>query len=186
VSQPERRLHRTRRPRRAESQDHHSPGAHVHAQAAPDRPSATASLWSGSRRDAVMRSNLDARHRDPRRLRANGDPRPGPDATRWCVGIAVDPERGHFYGRKKRSGEGGLGRPPSARTSKSRKVKNAAIATDIEYCRRLAGAIDLSSDLKPATVLDDRGDPPRRQHREPRPMDADPGSGRPRRFCTST
>jgi hypothetical protein len=26
-----------------------------------------------------------------------GDPRPGPDAKKWCVGIAVDVEGGKFY-----------------------------------------------------------------------------------------
>ena len=37
VSQPQRRLHRARRPRRRQSQGHRSAGRHVHAEADPPR-----------------------------------------------------------------------------------------------------------------------------------------------------
>jgi hypothetical protein len=33
--------------------------------------------------------------------RHEGDARPGPDARKWCVGIALDPVEGKFYWTQK-------------------------------------------------------------------------------------
>jgi hypothetical protein len=45
----------------------------------------------------VMRANLDGSRIETLVDTSQGDPRPGPDATKWCVGIAVDAEGGKFY-----------------------------------------------------------------------------------------
>src|SRR6266542_5068936 len=58
----------------------------------------------------VMRANLDGSNIETLVDSSHGDPRPGPDATRWCVGIAVDPELGHIYWTQKGPEKGGLGR----------------------------------------------------------------------------
>src|SRR6266481_4244833 len=42
----------------------------------------------------VMRSNVDGLKIDTLVDSSGGDPRPGPDQTKWCVGITVDPEGG--------------------------------------------------------------------------------------------
>src|SRR5207253_1068197 len=62
---------------------------------------------------------------------SHGDPRPGPDSTRWCVGIAVDSERGHIYWTQKGPEKGGLGRLFRANIEIP-KGENAANRTDFE------------------------------------------------------
>src|SRR6202045_3922634 len=52
--------------------------------------------WCDREGMRVMRANLDGSNIETLVDTSHGDPRPGPDATRWCVGIAVDPERGHI------------------------------------------------------------------------------------------
>src|SRR6266702_3565558 len=50
--------------------------------------------WSDREGMRVMRSNLDGSKIETLVDTSGGDPRPGRDATKWCVGITVDPERG--------------------------------------------------------------------------------------------
>jgi sugar lactone lactonase YvrE len=53
--------------------------------------------WCDREGMRVMRSNLDGSKIETLVDTSGGDPRPGPDATKWCVGITVDPERGEVY-----------------------------------------------------------------------------------------
>ena len=49
--------------------------------------------WSDREGMRVMRSNLDGFNVETLVDTSQGDGRPGPDARKWCVGIAVDFER---------------------------------------------------------------------------------------------
>ena len=53
--------------------------------------------WSDREGMRVMRVNLDGSNIETLVDTSQGDARPGRDASRWCVGIAVDTVRGHFY-----------------------------------------------------------------------------------------
>src|SRR6266404_4476468 len=65
--------------------------------------------WCDREGMRVMRSNLDGSKIETLVDSSQGDPRPGPDATKWCVGITVDPERGKIYWTQKGPTKGGLG-----------------------------------------------------------------------------
>ena len=41
---------------------------------------------------------------------SQGDERPGPDATKWCVGVAVDVDGGKVYWTQKGPDNAGKGR----------------------------------------------------------------------------
>jgi hypothetical protein len=66
--------------------------------------------WSDREGMRVMRANLDGSAIETLVDTSQGDARPGPDATKWCVGIAVDAARGHFYWTQKGPDNAGLGR----------------------------------------------------------------------------
>jgi len=66
--------------------------------------------WCDREGMRVMRSNLDGSKIETLVDTSGGDPRPGPDATKWCVGITVDPERGKVYWTQKGPTKGGSGR----------------------------------------------------------------------------
>src|SRR5881409_3953131 len=57
--------------------------------------------WCDREGMRVMRSNLDGSNIETLVDTSQGDPRPGPDATKWCVGIVVDVEGGKFYWTQK-------------------------------------------------------------------------------------
>ena len=57
--------------------------------------------WCDREGMRVMRANLDGSNIETLVDTSQGDPRPGPDATKWCVGIAVDAEGGKFYWTQK-------------------------------------------------------------------------------------
>src|SRR5262249_62023157 len=63
--------------------------------------------WSDREGMRVMRADLDGSKVETLVDTANGDARPGPDATKWCVGIAIDTVRGHFYWTQKGPDNGG-------------------------------------------------------------------------------
>ena len=99
------------------------------------------------------------------------------DQTRWCVGIAVDPEGGHIYWTQKGADNAGQGRIfragleiPAGETPKNR--------TDMELLfAELPEPIDL--DLDPVNRMlywTDRGDPPRGNTVNRAPMDIPPDS----------
>jgi hypothetical protein len=122
----------------------------------------------------VMRANLDGRNIETLVDTSHGDPRPGPDLTKWCVGIAVDPERGHIYWTQKGPEKGGLGRLFRA-SIEIPNGENAVNRSDIEVLyERLPEPIDLELDLKNRLLYwTDRGDPPRGNTVNRAPMDAD-------------
>ena len=131
--------------------------------------------WCDREGMRVMRANLDGSNIETLVDTSHGDPRPGPDVTRWCVGIAVDPERGHIYWTQKGPEKGGLGRLFRANLE-IRKGENAAQRSDVEVLYDgLPEPIDLELDLRNRLIYwTDRGDPPRGNTVNRAPMDADP------------
>ena len=124
--------------------------------------------------------------RQPRRFNietlvdtSQGDARPGPDATKWCVGVAVDVDGGKVYWTQKGPDNAGKGRIfragieiPTGQTASNR--------ADIEVLYDgLPEPIDLELDLNNRVMYwTDRGDPPRGNTVNRAPMDAD-AKGRP-------
>src|SRR6267143_2111882 len=53
--------------------------------------------WSDGEGMRVMRANLDGSKIETLVDTSQGDARPGKDAKKWCVGIALDIEGGKFY-----------------------------------------------------------------------------------------
>src|SRR5579862_3820241 len=66
--------------------------------------------WSDREGMRVMRSNLDGSKIETLVDTSQGTARPGPDATKWCVGIALDVQGGKFYWTQKGPDNAGLGR----------------------------------------------------------------------------
>ena len=66
--------------------------------------------WCDREGMRVMRSNLDGSKIETLVDTSQGDARPGRDATKWCVGITVDPERGQIYWTQKGPDDAGQGR----------------------------------------------------------------------------
>jgi len=130
--------------------------------------------WCDREGMRVMRSNLDGSNIEPLVDSSHGDPRPGPDLTRWCVGIALDAGRGQIYWTQKGPDKGGLGRLFRA-DIEIPKGENAANRTDIEVLfDGLPEPIDLELDLENRLLYwTDRGDPPRGNTVNRAPMDAD-------------
>jgi hypothetical protein len=118
--------------------------------------------WSDREGMRVMRSNLDGSHIETLVDSSQGDPRPGVDARKWCVGITVDADRGHIYWTQKGPDNGGQGcifraglEIPAGQNAANRKD----IAALFEG---LPEPIDLELDLKNRHLYwTDRGNPPR-------------------------
>jgi len=132
--------------------------------------------WCDREGMRVMRANLDGSNIETLVDTSQGDPRPGPDATKWCVGIAVDVEGGKFYWTQKGPDNANQGRIfranveiPSGQTPANRR--------DVELVyEALPEPIDL--DIDPATrtlYWTDRGDPPRGNTVNRAPLDARQG-----------
>src|SRR5271167_594965 len=66
--------------------------------------------WSDREGMRVMRANLDGSKLETLIDTSEGDTRPGPDAAKWCVGIAIDTDRGHIYWTQKGPDNAGQGR----------------------------------------------------------------------------
>jgi len=124
----------------------------------------------------VMRCNLDGSKIETLVDSSQGDSRPGPDATKWCVGIALDIVGGELYWTQKGAEKAGQGRIfranleiPEGQTPANRK--------DIEVLyNNLPEPIDLDLDLDNRTMYwTDRGDPPRGNTVNRAPMDATNG-----------
>jgi len=118
--------------------------------------------WSDREGMRVMRANLDGSGIETLVDSSGGDPRPGRDFTKWCVGITVDPKARKFYWTQKGPTKGGTGSlrranidMPSGQTAANRK--------DIEVLfENLPEPIDLELDLEHRMLYwTDRGDPPR-------------------------
>jgi DNA-binding beta-propeller fold protein YncE len=135
--------------------------------------------WSDREGMRVMRADLDGSNIETLVDTSQGDPRPGPDATKWCVGVAVDVDGGEVYWTQKGPDNAGKGRMfragieiPTGQTAANR--------ADVEVLYDgLPEPIDLDLDLNNRVMYwTDRGDPPRGNTVNRAPMDSDP-KGRP-------
>jgi hypothetical protein len=130
--------------------------------------------WCDREGMRVMRSNLDGSKIETLVDTSQGDARPGRDQKKWCVGIAVDTERGQIYWTQKGPDDAGQGRIFRANLEIP-KGESASNRTDVELLfDGLPEPIDL--ELDPANRLmywTDRGDPPRGNSVNRAPMDAD-------------
>jgi hypothetical protein len=118
--------------------------------------------WSDREGMRVMRCNLDGSQIETLVQTDGGDSRPGRDQTKWCVGITVDPQRGHVYWTQKGGDDAGVGSILRANLEMP-KGQTAANRTDIEVLfENLPEPIDLELDLENRLLYwTDRGDPPR-------------------------
>jgi hypothetical protein len=135
--------------------------------------------WCDREGMRVMRADLDGSNIETLVDASQGDPRPGPDATKWCVGVAVDVDGGKVYWTQKGADNAGRGRMfragidvPTGQTASNR--------ADIEVLYDgLPEPIDLDLDLNNRVMYwTDRGDPPRGNTVNRAPMDSD-AEGRP-------
>src|ERR1700693_1931135 len=132
--------------------------------------------WSDREGMRVMRSNLDGSKIETLVDTSQGDSRPGRDARKWCVGIALDIEGGKFYWSQKGPDNAGQGRIFRANLEIP-KGQTPANRRDTELLfDNLPEPIDL--DLDPGNRMmywTDRGDPPRGNTVNRALMDAGPG-----------
>jgi DNA-binding beta-propeller fold protein YncE len=132
--------------------------------------------WCDREGMRVMRSNLDGSKIETLVDTSEGEARPGKDLKKWCVGIALDVERGKVYWTQKGADKAGQGRIfrsnleiPEGQTPANRQ--------DIEVLyNNLPEPIDLDLDLGNRIMYwTDRGDPPRGNTVNRAPMDATNG-----------
>jgi DNA-binding beta-propeller fold protein YncE len=135
--------------------------------------------WCDREGMRVMRADLDGSNVETLVDTSQGDPRPGPDASRWCVGVAVDVDGGKVYWTQKGPDNAGKGRLLRAGIE----IPNGQTASDREDIEVLYDGlpepIDLELDLDNRFIYwTDRGDPPRGNTVNRAPMDSD-SLGRP-------
>jgi hypothetical protein len=140
--------------------------------------------WGDREGMRVMRCNLDGSNVETLVQTGLGDDDRS-DQTRWCVGVAVDPARGHLYWTQKGPSDAGLGKilragldvPPG---------DNPAERSDIEVLfKGLPEPIDLELDLAARMLYwTDRGDPPRGNTVNRAPIDAMDGRSEPEILLT--
>jgi DNA-binding beta-propeller fold protein YncE len=132
--------------------------------------------WCDREGMRVMRANLDGSSIETLVDTSQGDPRPGKDATKWCVGIALDVEGGKFYWTQKGPDNAEKGRifranvaiPPGETPVNRRDV-------EVVY-DKLPEPIDLEIDPATRTLYwTDRGDPPRGNTVNRAPLDSPSG-----------
>jgi hypothetical protein len=118
--------------------------------------------WCDREGMRVMRANVDGSDIETLVDTSKGDPRPGINQTKWCVGITVDPNRAQIYWTQKGPDDAGKGRLFRAKIDIP-ELETAANRTDIEVLfDDLPEPIDLEVDLKNRLIYwTDRGDPPR-------------------------
>src|ERR1700720_522244 len=135
--------------------------------------------WCDREGMRVMRCNLDGSKIETLVDSSQGDSRPGPDATKWCGGIALGIVGGKLYWTQKggeKAGQGRLFRAnleiPEGQTPANRQ--------DIEVLYDgLPEPIDLDLDLNNRVMYwTDRGDPPRGNTVNRAPLDSG-AKGRP-------
>jgi hypothetical protein len=130
--------------------------------------------WCDREGMRVMRANLDGSALETLVETSQGDPRPGRDQTKWCVGIAVDADRNQIYWTQKGPDNAELGRIIRAGIEIPN-GQSASNRSDVEVLfDGLPEPIDLELDLKNRFLYwTDRGDPPRGNTVNRAPMDAD-------------
>ena len=118
--------------------------------------------WCDREGMRVMRANLDGSEVETLVDSSQGGSRPGADAKRWCVGIAVDTDGGKFYWTQKGGDDAGEGRIFRANIALPRD-QTVAARHDIELLYDgLPEPIDLDLDVRNRMLYwTDRGDPPR-------------------------
>jgi len=116
--------------------------------------------WSDREGMRVMRANLDGSNIETLVQTGAGDT-DRLDATKWCVGITIDPKRRQIYWTQKGPDNAGVGRICRANMEIPR-GETAANRSDIEvWFDRLPEPIDLELDLVNRFMYwTDRGDPP--------------------------
>jgi DNA-binding beta-propeller fold protein YncE len=133
--------------------------------------------WCDREGMRVMRANLDGSNIETLVDTSEGDPRPGPDARKWCVGIAVDAAGGKFYWTQKGDDNAGQGRIFRANIELPHGA-SPANRQDIELLYdNLPEPIDLDLDVAHRVMYwTDRGDPPRGNTVNRASMDPAPGT----------
>jgi 3-hydroxyacyl-CoA dehydrogenase len=118
--------------------------------------------WSDREGMRVMRVNFDGSQIETLVDTSEGDPRPGRDETKWCVGIAVDHDGGKIYWTQKGGDNANEGRIFRANIDIP-KGETAANRSDIEvFFDKLPEPIDLDLDLaKRMLYWTDRGNAPK-------------------------
>ena len=141
--------------------------------------------WCDREGMRVMRCNLDGSKTETLVDSSEGDARPGPDQTKWCVGITVDPERGKIYWTQKGPTKAGRGRIFRVNLEIP-KGETPANRSDIEVLfDKLPEPIDLELDLENRVLYwTDRGDPPHGNTVNRASMDAKPGEATPEILVT--
>jgi hypothetical protein len=131
--------------------------------------------WCDREGMRVMRVNLDGSKIETLVDASQGDPHPGPDATKWCVGVTIDPKQQQIYWTQKGPDNAGLGRIFRANVEIPT-GESAANRRDIEVLYDgLPEPIDLELDLENRVLYwTDRGDPPRGNTVNRAPIDAKP------------
>src|SRR5882724_11037649 len=117
--------------------------------------------WSDREGMRVMRANFDGSEIETLVDTSRGDARPGRDAKKWCVGIAVDHNGGKVYWTQKGGDNAGDGRILRANLEIP-KGQSPANRSDVEVLfEDLAEPIDLDLDLTNRMIYwTDRGDAP--------------------------
>jgi hypothetical protein len=117
--------------------------------------------WCDREGMRVMRTNLDGSQVETLVETGRGD-KDRRDATRWCVGITIDPKLGKIYWTQKGPDNAGLGRIFRA-NMEIPKGESPANRSDVEVLfDQLPEPIDLELDLANRVLYwTDRGDPPR-------------------------
>ena len=133
--------------------------------------------WCDREGMRVMRCDLDGCNVEVLVDTSQGDPRPGPDAKKWCVGIALDTESGKLYWTQKGPDNAGKGRIFRANLEVP-EGQTPANRNDLEVLYdNLPEPIDLDLDVANRMMYwTDRGDPPRGNTVNRAPMDVAPGA----------
>jgi DNA-binding beta-propeller fold protein YncE len=134
--------------------------------------------WCDREGTRVMRANLDGTNVETLVKTGEGDD-DRRDATKWCVGITIDPKRRQIYWTQKGPDNAGLGRILRAGIELP-KGEDAAGRTDIEvWLDNLPEPIDLELDLESRVLYwTDRGNPPIGNTVNRASVDAPAGKGR--------
>ena len=135
--------------------------------------------WSDREGMRVMRSNLDGSQVETLVQTGEGED-DRRDQTRWCVGIAVDPERKQIYWTQKGGDNAEVGRILRAGIDIPN-GETAANRSDVEvFFDGLPEPIDLEIDFEQRILYwTDRGNPPRGNTVNRAPIDAKPGQNAP-------
>lgn len=133
--------------------------------------------WCDREGMRVMRCNLDGSKIETLIDSSQGDSRPGPDATKWCVGIALDIDAAKFYWTQKGPDNAGRGRIFRA-NFEIPKGQTPADRKDLEVLyENLPEPIDLDLDVANRMLYwTDRGNPPRGNTVNRAPMDVATGN----------